>query len=89
MFEGTVQSVLMVQVAVELVVAPSSIDITVADIGGLDEILELLVSCFVKEANFLLTVRTSMECDTYFAFDISCTLAPFHAKSPPDNFTWC
>ena len=37
----------MLQMAVELVISPESIDVTVEDIGGLDEILNRLVRLVV------------------------------------------
>lgn len=39
-----IQHACMMQMAVECVIAPETIDITIQDIGGLDNIVEQLVS---------------------------------------------
>lgn len=41
---ATIQYACLVQMAVECVIAPETIDITMQDIGGLDNIVEQLVS---------------------------------------------
>lgn len=63
------------QVAVELVVAPASIDITVADIGGLDEIVDKLVSYIVKNGcwSFLIVhASVGMCCKQVAVWSLTC-----------------